>query len=173
MLMVLLITTLSATLIALSTQTPTTPSTTATPAPLCTWATGCSLSSDCLPGATCVHMSQYTSQCQPDATCLAANAVCGPGGPAACCSGKCNSNTGTCAAVPTTQPKCTYTKPSLCWRQAYAKNTVFLNTLSGPNGNTPNDHVQMGYVSQILDMYPAVYLNGQPVITLSYAKELV
>lgn len=76
-------------------------------------------------------------------------------------------------AATTTQPSCTYTKPSMCWRQAYAKNTVFLNTLSGPNGNNPNDHVQMGYVSQVLDMYPIEYFNGQPIITLSYAKELV
>jgi hypothetical protein len=59
----------------------------------------------------------------------------------------------------------------VCWEQAFTTNTVFINTLSGPNGNNPNTYVQFGYISAIYDDYPNVIANGLPNITADIAKE--
>jgi len=116
--------------------------------PLCMWAGGCKIS---------------------DVTCTANGISCGSSGPSGCCSGVCGA-TGKCVAASPT-PQCTYTKPLKCWKQAYPTNTVFLNTLSGPNGH--DAHVQMGYISVVNDdLYPVERLNGSPVMTPQYAKDL-
>ena len=140
---------------------------------LCLWASGCGITTDCASGSICSHQSQYFSQCIPDPSCVANGKWSGVLGPSGCCSGTIN-RSGVCVAAPAGSQTCVYTKALTCWKQAFAMNTVYLNTLSGPNGNTPNSHAQMGYISQIFDdNYPAEILNGQPVVTPQYAKDLV
>ena len=142
----------------------------ATAVPLCMWAGGCKVSTDCVSGAICQAKDQYYQQCVPDLTCNANGISCGSSGPSGCCSGVCSAAGKCIAASPV--PQCTYTKPLKCWKQAYPTNTVFLNTLSGPNGH--DAHVQMGYISFVDEtFYPLERFNGSPVLTPQYAKDLV